>query len=219
MQVAARFGSADDCTWKQRRMALSDKQQAFINEYLQCWNASEAARRAGYNGKSNVVGPRLLANVSIKAAIRERLDALTMSADEVLVRLTEIARGNMAHFINPHSLTVDLVEAQKNGKLHLIKKVKYVTRTDNDSQTETIEFELYDAQSALVQLGKMHGLFTGRIKVDDWRSEAIEYIRRGEISYDALAQEFDHDLATELFEAAGVSISTRQSAESARKDA
>jgi hypothetical protein len=45
-----------------------------------------------------------------------------------------------------------------------------------------------------------------QIKVDDWRSEAIEYIRRGELSFEALAEEFDRDLATELFKAAGVPV-------------
>jgi len=40
--------------------------------------------------------------------------------------------------------------------------------------------------------------------VVDWRGEAIEYIRRGELSFEALASEFDHELASELFQAAGI---------------
>ena len=44
------------------------------------------------------------------------------------------------------------------------------------------------------------------VQVDDWRSQAIEYIRRGELSFEALADEFDPDLATELFRAAGVPV-------------
>ena len=31
---------------------LTDKQRAFVSQYLICWNASEAARRAGYSVKS-----------------------------------------------------------------------------------------------------------------------------------------------------------------------
>ena len=39
---------------------------------------------------------------------------------------------------------------------------------------------------------------------DQWRIEAIEYIQRGELSFEALVSEFDRQTAIELFEAAGV---------------
>lgn len=139
---------------------LTNKQQAFVEYYLSCWNASEAARRAGYQSKANVIGSQLLANPSISARIRERLDELKMSANEVLTRLADHARGTMGDFIDPQSMSVDLNRAAKAGKLHLVKKVKYVVRTEEDVRTETVEFELYDAQSALVHLGKHHKLFT-----------------------------------------------------------
>lgn len=45
------------------------------------------------------------------------------------------------------------------------------------------------------------------LRIDDWRSQAIEDIRRGAITYDALAQAFDDTLAAELFRSAGVEVS------------
>lgn len=141
-------------------MALTSKQQVFISEYLKCWNASEAARRAGYNGKSNVVGPRLLANVSIKAEIQARLDEKVMSADEVLVRLAEQARGNLGDFLTFYEGSrFPLVDLNKSpDKQHLVKKFR-------ESNRDGVEIELYDAQAALVHIGKHHGLFTDKIEV------------------------------------------------------
>jgi phage terminase small subunit len=46
---------------------LTDKQQLFVLHYVQCWNASEAARRAGYGAKANVIGAQNLAKLSIQA--------------------------------------------------------------------------------------------------------------------------------------------------------
>lgn len=46
---------------------LTDKQQAFCNEYLKDFNGTQAAIRAGYSEKTaNEQAARLLANVSIK---------------------------------------------------------------------------------------------------------------------------------------------------------
>lgn len=84
---------------------------------------------------------------------------------------------------------------------HLLHKV-------SDSVKGGIEIELYNKQSALTLLGKHYGLFVDRLKQEDWRTDAIEMIRRGEVSYEALADEFDPDLATELFRAAGVPVRT-----------
>ena len=79
-------------------MALSNKQRVFVAEYIKCWNASEAARRAGYTGDANTVGPRLLANVGIAAAIKARVDEITMGADEINARLTEQGRSDIGVF-------------------------------------------------------------------------------------------------------------------------
>lgn len=48
-----------------------------------------------------------------------------------------------------------------------------------------------------------------RQKIEDWRTQAIADIRAGKIPYEALADAFDTDLATELFAAAGVPVQAR----------
>jgi len=134
---------------------LSNKQQAFISCYLTTWNASEAARLAGYSERSaRFIGRENLTKPYIQAAIKARLDDLSVSSDEVIVRLTDIARGSLEDFIDiddTGGIRLDLAKAARLGKLHLIKRLE---------PTEWgWRIELYDAQAALVQLGKALGVF------------------------------------------------------------
>ena len=68
---------------------LTDKQQAFVNEYLVDLNATQAAIRAGYSEKTaNVIGPENLAKPciaeAIQKAMQERAGRTEINADYVL---------------------------------------------------------------------------------------------------------------------------------------
>lgn len=149
-------------------MALSNKQRVFIDEYLICLNASEAARRAGYNGKSNVVGSQLLANLSISEEITQRLQERHLSADAVLARLADMARSDIADFTSLEKLS-DLTNEEYRGKTHVIKRFKRrIYRPKNGDPFEEIELELYPADMNLERVGKVHGLFnSGAGESDD----------------------------------------------------
>jgi phage terminase small subunit len=76
-------------------MALTDKQQRFVQEYLLDLNASAAARRAGYSAKTaQEQGSRLLLNVMVQEAIAEAQDARSkrteITQDRVLQELAKI---------------------------------------------------------------------------------------------------------------------------------
>jgi phage terminase small subunit len=139
---------------------LSRKQRVFVEEYLKCWNASEAARRAGYKGKANVVGPRLLANVSIQAAIEARINELQMGADEVLVRLAEQARFDPLQFVtidpeHTDKVYVDLAALKKAGLGAIVKKIAY-------DKFGNLVVEFHDSQAAQRLIGQHHRLFAMR---------------------------------------------------------
>lgn len=129
---------------------MNFKQRAFVEEYLQCWNASEAARRAGYKGDPNTIGPRLLVNVGIRAIIENRLEEKAMRADEVLARMAEQARGEHGKYLREDG-SVDFARLIADDKAHLVKSVK-ITKYG-------LEVEFYDAQTALVHIGKDLGRF------------------------------------------------------------
>lgn len=187
-------------------VTLTAKQRAWADHYVVCLNATEAARRAGYAGDDNVLGVIGYENLR-KPKIVEYLNSLfkaqTIKPEEVLARLSEHATGSIAEFITvKHGIPyLDFEKAEKAGKLHLIKKINYSDKTGN---LESVE--LYDAQSALVHLGKAYALFTNKIETVTWETKALEYIRDGKVKYAALVSEYGEDLATKLFKQAGVPV-------------
>lgn len=147
------------------RKRLTDKQQAFINEYFLCnFNGTDAAARAGYKGNRAtlaVIAHENLRKPKIAEEIEKRMKEHAMSADEVLARLADHARASMADFLHIDGETIDLQRGEEAGKIHLIKKFKRIETKDG----ERIEIELYDAQAALVHIGRHHQLFTDRVDV------------------------------------------------------
>ena len=140
-------------------MTLSAKRRAFVEEYLRCWNATEAAKRAGYAERSaQVQGSRLLSDDMVAGYVKQRLAELAMSADEVLIRLGQQARAEYAPYIT-RSGQVDLEQMIADGKAHLIKGTKW----DRDGN---LIVEFYDAQAALALIGRHHALFTDRTQQD-----------------------------------------------------
>jgi phage terminase small subunit len=148
-------------------MALNTKQQLFVEHYLQHWNATQAAIRAGYSDKTAYsIGQRLLKDVEVAEAIAERIAQVAMSADEVLIRLADQARSDMGDFMTDYG-ELDLAKAKTSGKLHLIKSY---TSTDKGG----VKVELYDAQAALVHLGRHHGLFVDRQELTGKNGEPLQ---------------------------------------------
>ena len=145
-------------------MALTGKQQAFVDEYLKTRNATKAALAAGYSPKTAYsIGSENLKKPEISEAIRLRTTESAMSADEVAALLAEQARGDMTDFVDFHPgmklPVLNLEKAYRNGKMRLVKKLKFLPDGG-------VEFELYDAQAAQVQIGKMHKMFTDRQVID-----------------------------------------------------
>lgn len=134
------------------------------------WNATEAARLAGYSDPEQS-GWENKKKQEIQAAISERVAAVAMTADEVLIRLAEHARGSFKPFVTEGmdgELWPDLTTQAAQDNLHLLKKIKPKKRvggSKEDPWTETeIELEIHDPQAALVHLGRHHKLFTDKIE-------------------------------------------------------
>ena len=79
-------------------MALTPKQKAFADYYLETGNATEAARRAGYSeDTARQIGAENLTKPAIVAYIEERTDKIKSdriaTIDEVLSFYTKVMRG------------------------------------------------------------------------------------------------------------------------------
>lgn len=140
---------------------LTPKQRRFIEAYLQTWNASEAARQAGYRGAVDRTGSRLLGLIEIQAAVKARMVETTMQSDEVLKRLADQATLNASRFFVFEEVDGELVMAGINWRVfrdhgYLVKKLSY------DRKGRPV-IEFHDAQRALELIGKAYGMFVDKI--------------------------------------------------------
>lgn len=137
-------------------MALSKKQAAFVEAYVTHWNASQAARDAGYSDKTaGQIGHENLKKPEIAAAIEARIAAI-MPRGERIERLAAIARASIADVVRlPQPQTredgstyvlrndwdLDLIKAVETGAIHHIKKIKagkYGTDVEMYSKLEAL---------------------------------------------------------------------------------
>ena len=128
---------------------MTDKQRRFIGEYCVDFNATRAAKEAGYSENSaRQIASQLLSNHDIRKAISERLAAFSLSAAEVTSLLSAQAYGIMP------------------------SRVKLVTRVLEDGQEtqEVTKTEEFDSQRALNTLARARGLFK------DDANEEVEFL-------------------------------------------
>ncbi len=131
----------------------STKERAWLEDYLTRFNATESARQVGYKWP-NKLGPRL--KQKFAKEIEQRIDERTLSADEALSMLSDIATGDMGDVIKlDHGLIlVDWEGLEEKGLTHLVKKYKHTK--------QGIEVELYPRDAALVNILKHISTATGK---------------------------------------------------------
>jgi phage terminase small subunit len=153
---------------------MNDRQQTFVEHYLtNGLNATQAAKMAGYSEHSaKWQGYALLREPGVRAAIDEALAARRMSAEEILARLEDQARGDWGELLD-ESGNIDIPKAIQNGKTHLIKAV---TR-ETTQHGERVRVELHDSQRALALLMKPHGL--NQVVIKDEREDQLGQLLRG----------------------------------------
>lgn len=124
---------------------LNERQLRFAEYYIEKGNASEAYRLAGYKSdKESVVSAtssQLLANPKVRAYIDSRLSNvhadIIMGSDEVMQRLTAIARGKA---------TGKTLRGVGQGEQVIVD----------------IEPSIGEQHNALVQIGKRYGMWVDR---------------------------------------------------------
>ncbi len=159
---------------------LTKKQKAFVEWYMQNgWNATEAAKQAGYKGNRSqlsVIGHQNLAKLNIQKVIDKRFEQMGMGANEVIAHLTVMARGfdvtQYATTIETYTkgkdgkvypsgfaIDIDMKRLQKDGFSHLVKRI-YATKTGS------IQVEMHDRKHALELIGKHRKLFTDKLLLE-----------------------------------------------------
>ena len=135
---------------------LTEKQKRFVAEYLVDFNATAAAKRAGY--KDPNIGRQLITKNNVSAEIAKRRDELQskleITQETVLQELAAIAFANGTDFVTVTGaglLDVKPTSQVSKEKLPAIAGIKY--------SQNGIEIKLHDKVRALELLGKHLGVF------------------------------------------------------------
>lgn len=161
---------------------LTGKQKLFVQAYLAFgertfFNATGAARAAGYSGSNEVlgvVGHRNLKKAKIRGFIDAYLHELGYNSETLIRRWITVAQNDLSLHIDSDGL--DLKGLKEAGLGFLIKGVRYSAKGDPI-------YDLRDPEKAEEQLAKALGMFIERREItgggggplrveytNDWRS-------------------------------------------------
>lgn len=173
---------------------LTPKQRTFVDEYLVDLNATQAATRAGYSARTaNEQGARLLANVSVAAAIADamgnRSKRTEITADQVLQELARVGFTNLADVTDWGTKEVAFgfdedgkrLKPEDIGDAVVVRyaDAPFVTPINRDDLTEQaraavaevslgrdgFKIKMHDKNAALLQLGRHLGLFNDKLEM------------------------------------------------------
>ena len=123
-------------------MALTAKQQRFVEEYLIDLNATQAAKRAGY--KNAEIGRQLITknNVSgaIQEALKKRSSRTEITQDQVLEELAKVGFKKAADYTD-----AELKYGNKIRALELIGKHLGMFNDKQPNSNNSEDDNLYDA--------------------------------------------------------------------------
>lgn len=128
---------------------LNVRQENFCLEYAKCGNATEAAIKAGYAEKyAGQNADKLLKNTNIQARLKE------------LAKKTE--NEKIADAKEMQEVLSSIIRQQMQ------EEVPMVINTGEWSEVEMVKKKasIRDVINAINTLGKMHGLFTEKMKID-----------------------------------------------------
>jgi phage terminase small subunit len=180
-------------------MALTAKQQRFVEEYLVDLNATQAAIRAGYSEKTAYsIGQENLNKPEIAAAVEQhmakRSERTDITADKVLKELAKIGFADIRRAIRWYSnATVAAVdqdidrqmEEEGGVRFAVANQVELVSSSEIDDdtaaaiaeigQTSTgaLKVKFHDKRGALVDIGRHLGMFKDRTVLENPDGSAV----------------------------------------------
>lgn len=159
-------------------MALTAKQQRFVDEYLIDLNATQAAIRAGYSEKTaRSISNENLTKPDIQAAIEKGMQArsgrVEITQDMVLRELAKIGFSDIRKVVRWGETQVRMLDGEDDGPEDMVPYhgLALIDSTEIDDNTagaiaevsqgkEGLKVKLHDKKGALVDIGRHLGMFT-----------------------------------------------------------
>jgi phage terminase small subunit len=170
-------------------MALTSKQQRFVEEYCTDWNATQAAKRAGYRAKrADQAGYQLLRKAEIQKAIAQRQQALAsqceVSQERVVQELALIAFSDLRTYVHwgPDGVRLEPSATLTPAQARVVCLVSQTVTKDGG----TLRIKLHDKIAALDRLARHLKLYNGQNPEEPWGKgmmglkeaiEAREYLK------------------------------------------
>lgn len=174
-------------------MALTAKQQRFVDEYLKDLNAAQAAIRAGYSAKtSRSISSELLTKPNIQAAIADRMgkrsERTAITVDRVLLELARLAFLDVRKAYNEDGSLKAIHELDDDTAAAIAGMDVTEIRGEDDAVGVIKKIKLSDKKGALELLMRHLGMNNTPTNVDydselkrleiEKRKAEIEQIRR-----------------------------------------
>lgn len=153
-------------------MSLTPKQSQFVAEYLIDLNATQAATRAGYSARTaNEQGARLLANVSVRAALQDAMKARSarteVTADRVLAEYAKLAFLDPRRFYDANGglIPVPLLPADVAAALSSMEiTVERSQGEDGPTFADVKKIKFADKKGALDSVARHLGMFIDKVE-------------------------------------------------------
>lgn len=143
---------------------LTAKEKAWADAFLLTLNKTEAARQAKYKGDNSTlahIGWENYRKAHIQAYMKDKFERLAMSSEEALFRLGEMASASLGDF----AAVQVLADLEDHPKARLVKALTSDVYEDKAGKVHyKVRIELHDAQSAIINVLKVHGKFTDRVE-------------------------------------------------------
>ncbi len=159
-------------------MALTAKQQRFVDEYLIDLNATQAAIRVGYSKKTaDQQASRLLTNVKVREYLAQRqadrANRTEITQDMVLKELAKIGFSDIRKIVRWGETQVRMVDGEDDGPEDMVPYhgLALIDSTEIDDNTagaiaevsqgrDGLKVKLHDKKGALVDIGRHLGMFS-----------------------------------------------------------
>jgi phage terminase small subunit len=145
---------------------LNKRQKRFIQEYCLDFNATRAAKKAGYSEHTACTqGNRLLRNVHIQAAVTARLEEIgtriDIQEDRIIAELAKIAFSTIEEYVDKETGELDFKKAVEDGAdLSIIQDL--TTYQTKDGRVG-YRAKLYSKDKAIEMLARIKSMFRDRV--------------------------------------------------------
>lgn len=151
-------------------MTLNARQSRFVAEYLKDLNATQAAVRSGYSGKTaESQGSRLLSNAKvaaeISAALARRAERVEVKADDVLRELLRLAMVDISEAFGADGQLKPLHEMSPDVRRAIAGVEVQTIGNEDEGLVRLHKVKFWDKTKSLELLGKHLKLFTEKLEV------------------------------------------------------